>query len=118
MRDVQWSTGTCTLGWSVQGLWPHGTSTINNSSYAEVTSVDRSPDNRYLLVGDQMSRVKLFKYPCLRENTLFKDHKGHAAGISCVKFSSDGKTCLSIGGADKAILQYELKKEAARKTDS
>jgi len=78
--------------------------------------VDRSPDSKYLLVGDQMNRVKLFRHPCLRENSLYKQHGGHSADITCVKFSSDGKTCLSIGGVDKAILQYEVKKEAAKKS--
>ena len=114
VRDVEWSTGTCTLGWSMQGLWPHDTT---NNSYAEVTAVDRSPDSKYILAGDMMSRVRLFRYPCLREMALYKQHRGHSADITCVKFSSDGKTCLTIGGVDKAILQYEVKKEAAKKSD-
>jgi WD40 repeat protein len=24
MKDVQWATCTCTLGWGVQGIWPAG----------------------------------------------------------------------------------------------
>ena len=70
MRDVKWAKCTCILGWSVQGIWPA------NADGTDVNAVDRSPDGKYLVSGDDFKRVKLFQYPCPREKTKFKEYKG------------------------------------------
>eukprot|EP01032_Pedospumella_encystans_P008376 gene8376-9951_t len=109
VRDVKWATFTCKLGWPVQGVWPA------NADGTDVNSVDRSPDGKYLVSGDDFLRVKLFQYPCTREKSKFKAYKGHAEHVLRVRFSFDGKYVFSVGGLDKAVMQYELKHDSGSK---
>ena len=103
VRDVEWATFTCTLGWPVQGIWPP------EADGLDVNSVDRSRDGHWLVSGDDFRRVKLFKYPCVKEKSKFKEYKGHSEHVPCVRFSSEDRWVLSVGGLDKAILQFEVK---------
>ena len=103
VRDEKWATFTCKLGWPVQGVWPEG------ADGTDVNSVDRSPDGSYLVSGDDFSLVKLFRYPCTKEKAKFKSYKGHAEHVLKVRFSCDGKSVLSVGGLDKAIMQFSVK---------
>jgi WD40 repeat protein len=102
MRDVKWAKCTCILGWSVQGIWPA------NADGTDVNSVDRSPDGKYLVTGDDFRKVKLFQYPCPREKTQCKEYKGHSEHVMNVRFSYDGKYVFSVGGLDKSLLQFEV----------
>jgi WD40 repeat protein len=103
MRDVKWATTTCALGWSVQGIFPPG------ADGTDVNSVDRSPDGTLLVSGDDFFRVKLFRHPCPKEKAKFKDYKGHAEHVVKVRFSHDGKKVFSVGGLDKAVMQFDVK---------
>ena len=55
LKDVAWSTWTCTLGWPVQGIWPAF------ADGTDVNAVDRSPDQRLLASADDFGKVKLFR---------------------------------------------------------
>ena len=103
VRDAEWRTITCTLGWSVQGIWP------SDGDGTDVNTVDRSPNHKLLATGDDFHSVKLFKYPCYKEKAPFKQYKGHSEHVMKVKFSADGKYLYSVGGLDKAVLQFEIK---------
>lgn len=103
VRDVEWNTLTCTLGWSVQGIWPP------DADGSDINTVDRSPNHKLLATGDDYHSVKLFRYPCYKERAPFKEYKGHAEHVLKVKFSADGRYLYSVGGLDKAILQFEIK---------
>jgi WD40 repeat protein len=103
MRDAQWYTTTCTLGWGVQGIWP------KLADGTDVNSVDKSPDGSIIATGDDFRRIKLFKYPSPLENSEFKEYKGHSEFVVNIKFSKDGKWLFSVGGLDKAIMQFEVK---------
>lgn len=112
VRDVKWDTFTCKLGWPVQGVWPAF------ADGSDVNCVDRSPDGAYLVSGDDFSHVKLFRYPCTREKSKFKAYKGHSEHVLKVRFSYDGKYVFSVGGLDKAILQFEVKRDNGSKSKS
>lgn len=105
MRDVVWASTTCMLGWGVQGIWP------SCADGSDVNAVHRSPNGRYLVSGDDALKVKLFSYPCCKDKAQFKEYNGHAEHVMCVRFSHDSNTVISIGGLDKAIIQFEMVKE-------
>jgi WD40 repeat protein/Ca2+-binding EF-hand superfamily protein len=102
VRDVKWATFTSTLGWPVQGIWPSG------SDMSDVNSTDCSSDNTLIVTGDDFSRVKLFSYPAAKEHCNFKEFKGHSEHIPNVRFSHDSKYVYSVGGLDKAVMQFEV----------
>jgi WD40 repeat protein len=109
VRDTKWATFSCKFGWPVQGVWPAF------ADGSDVNSVDRSPDGSYLVTGDDSSLVKLFRYPCTKEKSAFKQYKGHAEHVLKVRFSADGKNVFSVGGLDKAIMQFQVKHDNGRK---
>ena len=71
--------------------------------------MDRSPDGSLIATGDDFRRVKIFKYPCPKERSKFKEYKGHAEFVTNVKFSKDGSWLYTVGGLDKAVCQFEVK---------
>lgn len=75
----------------------------------QVNSIDRSPDGTIIATGDDFRRVKIFKYPCPKEKSKYKEYKGHAEFVVNVKFSKCGKWLYSVGGLDKAVFQFEVK---------
>ncbi|TMW55919.1 hypothetical protein Poli38472_008567 [Pythium oligandrum] len=58
VRNVNWATWTCTLGWPVQGIWPEC------ADGTDVNSVCASSSRTILATGDDACKVKLFRYPC------------------------------------------------------
>ena len=89
----------------ILGTWPPLADAIN------VITVDRSPNQEYIVSGEDGGLVKLFRYPCCKEQSDFRAFKGHSAQVMSVRFSSDGKYVFSVGGLDKTIIQFEVKKE-------
>lgn len=57
VEKIDWSTWTCVLGTSVEGIWPVIT------EVTEVTAACLSNDRKVLATGDDMGYVKLFRYP-------------------------------------------------------
>ena len=104
VRDESWDTWTCTLGWPVQGIWPSG------ADGTDVNAVDRSPDGNLIASGDDFNTVKIFKYPCIKTGSKFLSYKGHSSHVPGVRFSADGRWLYSIGGLDKAVMQYQVKR--------
>jgi microtubule-associated protein-like 6 len=102
--DVKWATWTSSIGWPVQGIFPPDT------DGTDVNSVSASPDGRLLVTGDDFRRVKLFRYPVPIQGAKFKEYKGHSEHVTNVVFLGDSGV-VSIGGLDKSILQFEIKKK-------
>jgi WD40 repeat protein len=66
LRDISWSTYTCTLAWPVQGIWNSG------GDYSEVNSLQALPDIGDIVTGDDFSKVRLYKYPALKTGALYQ----------------------------------------------
>ena len=92
------------MGWPVQGIWPSG------ADGTDVNAVDRSPDGNLIASGDDFNTVKIFKYPCIKTGSKFLSYKGHSSHVPGVRFSADGRWLYSIGGLDKAVMQYQVKR--------
>ena len=102
MKDVEWGTQTCALGWGVQGIWPpvpDGTS---------VNAVDRSASGRLLITSDNFGRLKMFRYPCVTKGAAYNEYRGHGAQVRKVRFANGDSHVISIGGDDKCVLQWRL----------
>ena len=90
VKDVAWASWTAPLG-CVQGIYP------KMSDGTDIHAVHRSPDGRLLVTCDEFRKVNLFRYPCGPGSTACARprHTGH---VAAVRFTSDGKHVVSIGG--------------------
>ena len=136
MRDERWDTQTCTLGFSVMGIWPRG---IKGESVdgTDVNACDRGPEPEgtgelLATVGDS-GKVKLFNWPCVVENAPYRrmewsgdqnagprdkpkgkpvGYVGHSSHVVNVRFANSGRNLISVGGHDRSVFQWRVDAEA------
>jgi microtubule-associated protein-like 6 len=63
-----------------------------------------------LATADDFSKVKVFRYPSMIEESEFVEGTGHSSHVTMVCFSQDDKYLFSAGGNDTCIFQWKLGK--------
>ncbi|XP_071963512.1 77 kDa echinoderm microtubule-associated protein-like isoform X6 [Antedon mediterranea] len=102
MKDTEWATFTCTLGYPVTGIWPEG------SDGTDINSVARSNNSNILATGDDFGKVKLFKYPSNRPKSASNAFSGHSSHVTSVDFFKDDSKLISTGGKDMSCIQWKI----------
>ncbi|KAI4583524.1 hypothetical protein MJG53_008737 [Ovis ammon polii x Ovis aries] len=64
IKGVHWASWTCVSGLEVNGIWP------KYSDINDINSVDGNYIGQVLVTADDYGIVKLFRYPCLRKESL------------------------------------------------
>jgi microtubule-associated protein-like 6 len=100
LKDVRWATWNCVLGWASQGAWPQA------ADGTIVNACDRSQSGKVLAAGDDFGRLRLFRYPCLSSDAASKTFRGHATGITNVRWTSGDSHLISVGGCDRTVFQW------------
>ncbi|TSN67131.1 Echinoderm microtubule-associated protein-like 1 [Bagarius yarrelli] len=101
IRDIQWATFTCTLGFHVFGLWPDG------SDGTDINAVCSANDKRLLATGDDFGKVRLFTFPCSQSRAPSHVYGGHSSHVTNVNFLFDNSHLVSAGGKDMSVMQCE-----------
>lgn len=57
LRDVEWTTHSCTLSFNSIGIWPEG------ADGTDVNNCDRSHEGNLMATADDFGKVKLYSYP-------------------------------------------------------
>lgn len=102
MRDVQWATHTCKLGWPVQGIFDP------SQGGQDINSVDVNPSRTLIATGDDNGDVKLFRYPAQKGTAKADSYGGHSSHVVTTRFTPDEKFLISTGGHDLSIIQWAL----------
>ncbi|XP_016101621.1 echinoderm microtubule-associated protein-like 5 [Sinocyclocheilus grahami] len=105
---IDWSTWTCVLGSSCEGIWPAV------SEVTEVTSACLSNDRKLLATGDDLGYVKLFKYPVKGKYAKFKQYMAHSTHVTNVRWSHDDSLLASVGGFDTCLMIWSHETEGRR----
>ena len=63
-----------------------------------------------IAIANDYGKIQLYKSPCL-ENVIMDAYRGHSVHVTNVKFTSDGKKMLSIGGLDRCIMQWNIRSD-------
>lgn len=103
MNDVEWDTYTCTLGFSVMGIWPTG------SDGTDINSCDRSHRGKHIVTADDFGRVCLFNYPCIVRQAPCRSYRGHSSHVMNITFNANDKRVVSVGGNDRAVFQWRTR---------
>ena len=112
VKNVDWDGWTCTLGWPVQGIWPDPNDAAPSPS---ITACHRSSSNALLACADEYGGVKVFRYPCLERVAKYADLQGHALHVTSVRFNANDTYLFSLGGSDRALMQWRLSGEKTRR---
>ena len=108
MRDVQWHTHSCPIGWHMAGLHPK----IGETSY-EVTATEQL-DKDVVVAGTSMGELQLSRFPSL-EDAAHKTIRAHAASVSAICFVRGGGVrrgrdrLLSAGGDDLTMICWRVR---------
>ena len=108
-RDVRWRTHTSTAGFEVMGVWEPGRS----ANARAVGAIDRSPDARFVVAGDDAGDLRVLNYPCVvRSAPSNGTRRAHGARVGGVAFSGDGAWVASVGTADKTLVVWKTSERA------
>ncbi|TPX31647.1 hypothetical protein SmJEL517_g05070 [Synchytrium microbalum] len=105
MKDVQWNTFSCVLGWPVQGIWEKG------MEGNDINAVDRNPQHTCCASGDDNSYVKLHHWPCNQEGAPSRGYLAHCSHVTNVAFTAKGSRLITTGGMDGCVMQWIVQQE-------
>lgn len=100
LKDVKWDSWTCTLGWPVQGIWAPG------MDGSDINAVARSYSGHLVATSDDFGKIRLFRYPCMKENSSSQSYSGHSSHVTNVRWSAADECLISTGGNDKCVMQW------------
>jgi len=104
LKDTQWATWTCVLGWPVQGVWP----TMDENDGTNINACHQSNNGEYLAAVDEKGRVKVYTYPCIKNGAASVQGHGHSAHITNVRFNSADSHMFTLGGSDRSVFQWKI----------
>ncbi|EGB10213.1 hypothetical protein AURANDRAFT_4067, partial [Aureococcus anophagefferens] len=98
LRNTQWASWTCALGWPVQGIFDAETEAHSH----EIAAVCRSNKSDVVVAPGANNVLRLMKFPSMR-GCASKNYGCHRDQISSLAFHADDAKCLSVGGKDATI---------------
>ncbi|RHZ30230.1 hypothetical protein DYB31_010812 [Aphanomyces astaci] len=101
LRDVQWHTWTCALGWPVQGIWPAC------ADGTDINAVHRCHSGELVATGDDFGQVKLFRYPAVAKHSVSYSYAGHSSHVTNVRWLGNDTHVITTGGLDRTIMQWK-----------
>ena len=106
VRDARWRTHSATVGFPVMGIWEPGRA----AGTRVVGALDRSPDARFVVAGDDAGDLRVLNYPCVaRAAPSVEARSAHGARVGAVAFSGDGAWVASVGTADKTLVVWRAR---------
>jgi len=102
LRDVQWASQTCILGYPVQGVFDP------QQDGSDINGVDASKNRKLLVTADDYGAVNLFRYPCAAEGNKSRSFEGHASHCVSARFTQDDSHVITTGGGDRAVLVWRV----------
>uniref|UniRef100_A0A3Q2XCV2 EMAP like 5 n=1 Tax=Hippocampus comes TaxID=109280 RepID=A0A3Q2XCV2_HIPCM len=108
VEKVDWSSWTCVLGTSVEGIWPV------ISEITEVTSACLSNDKKVLATGDDLGYIKLFRYPIRGKYAKFKRYVAHSTHVTNVRWTHEDSLLVTAGGGDTSLMIWAHESETHR----
>ena len=111
LKDEEWETWTCVLGWPVQGIFRA------NWDGSDVNMVDRShlktgtdTNNQYQLLctADDFSNIRIYRYPCLKKDSDSSTGYGHSSHVTSCRFEKEDKYVISTGGEDQTVMVWSI----------
>lgn len=102
-KDYQWASYSAKIGWDVEGIYPSG------EDGSHINGVDVSKDMKLLATADDFGLLNIYRYPCVNLKHKARSYCGHSEHVVRAIFIPDAQRIFTIGGYDKAIIQWKRK---------
>jgi len=102
-KDTIWSSYSSKIGWDVEGIYPSG------EDGSHINGVDASKDKKLLATADDFGLLNIYRYPCCSLKHKAKSYGGHSEHVVRAIFTPDASRIFTIGGYDKAVIQWRRK---------
>ena len=76
-----------------------------------INSVDVSEDMRLIATSDDFGLLNIYRYPCMSVKHKARSYSGHSEHVVRVRFTPAADRIFTIGGYDKAVIQWKRKEE-------
>lgn len=61
-----------------------------------------------MAAADDFSKIRIYKYPCLKNSAKSVILEGHSSHVTNVKWGPDDSFLFSAGGEDQTIMQWRI----------
>lgn len=102
-KDFDWATHTHKIGWDVEGIYPSG------EDGSHINGVNVSRDLKLLATADDFGLLNVYRYPCVSLKHKARSYCGHSEHVVRAIFTPDASRIFTVGGYDKAIIQWRRK---------
>lgn len=102
-KQTIWDSHSHKVGWDVEGIYPSG------EDGSHINGVDSSSDMRLLATADDFGLLNIYRYPVVSLKHKARSYCGHSEHVVRSIFTPDSQRIFTIGGFDKAIIQWKRK---------
>eukprot|EP00761_Pharyngomonas_kirbyi_P012382 gb/GECH01012409.1/.p1 GENE.gb/GECH01012409.1/~~gb/GECH01012409.1/.p1 ORF type:complete len:639 (+),score=155.43 gb/GECH01012409.1/:1-1917(+) len=102
MKNVDWATRTCVLGWGVRGMW------TPDMDGTDINACCVNYELELLAAMDDLGNVRLLNYPTLTEEAPCEKYIGHCSHVTNGVFTPDNQHLISAGGRDLTLFQWSI----------
>lgn len=104
LKDTQWKTWSCVIGFPVQEIWrgaEDGTD-VNavDRSHSKVKGENKGETYPLICRADDFGKVSVYKYPIVVKEQEYNEVGGHSSHVTCCRFSEMDDYVFSTGGED------------------
>jgi WD40 repeat protein len=102
-KDMEWHSYSAKVGWDVEGIYPSG------EDGSHINGVDASKDKTLIATADDFGLVNIYRYPVVSQKHKARSYCGHSEHVVRAIFTPDADRLFTIGGYDKAVIQWKRK---------
>ena len=102
-KNMQWDTSTVKINWDSIGVTPSG------EDGTHINAVAASRDRSLLVSVDDWGLVNVFNYPVSDPQAKAVSYAGHSEHVVRVAITDDNARMFTVGGQDKALIQWKRK---------
>jgi WD40 repeat protein len=102
-KDYKWASYSAKIGWDVEGIYPSG------EDGSHINGVDVSKDMKLVATADDFGLLNIYRYPVVSLKHKARSYAGHSEHVVRSIFTPDASRIFTIGGYDKAVIQWKRK---------
>ena len=102
LRDTEWYTNTCVLGWGIQGIWGPG------MDGSDINSCVRSTAGNVVVTTADDGKLRLYNWPCVdKKEAQFEVGSGHSSHVANSCWTCYDEFLVTTGGGDRCIFVWK-----------